>query len=167
MATWKEIDGTYGYMVSSEGEVYCQRSQRMLVQGMSRRYKAVSIRYLNGAVRRVTVANLIAEAFLGKKPHGYQTHHINGDRLDDRLENIEYMRASEHHRLHCKINRRGEENHKAKLTESNILVIRGLENLTYKQIGKIFNIHAATVGKIRRGQVWSHVALSKEGDDCL
>ena len=37
------------------------------------------------------VHNIIALCYLGEKPHGYQTDHINSIRTDNRLENLQYI----------------------------------------------------------------------------
>jgi len=37
------------------------------------------------------VHNVIALCFLGEKPQGYQTDHINSIRADNRLENLQYI----------------------------------------------------------------------------
>ncbi len=36
-------------------------------------------------------------------PKGYVLHHINFDKLDNRIENLRMMENSEHHRLHVRI----------------------------------------------------------------
>lgn len=45
---------------------------------------------------------LIWEAAHGPLPDGWVVHHINGDRSDNRLENLEAMPAEEHGRLHAR-----------------------------------------------------------------
>ena len=37
-----------------------------------------------------TVHSLVAEVFIGERPHGYDVMHLNGDRTDNRVENLRY-----------------------------------------------------------------------------
>lgn len=43
---------------------------------------------------------LVYEAANGPLPAGFLVHHINEDRADNRLENLEPMSLTEHQRLH-------------------------------------------------------------------
>ena len=46
------------------------------------------------------------EAHHGAVPDGHAVHHINGDRQDNRIENLACMTHGEHARLHCEERRR-------------------------------------------------------------
>jgi hypothetical protein len=88
-------------------------------------------------------------------------HHINNDPYDNRVENLELTRCSEHARCHIKKSPcygKGESNHQAKLNELDIHFIRlwinkGFRNYT---IGKAFNVCHLTIKDIRDGRTWSH-----------
>lgn len=45
--------------------------------------------------RNLYVHRLVGDAFLGPMPDGLQTRHLNGDHLDNRVENLRYGTASE------------------------------------------------------------------------
>lgn len=42
------------------------------------------------------VHRLVAEAFHGPCPLGYEVDHVNGDKLDNRAVNLEYVTRCEH-----------------------------------------------------------------------
>ncbi len=107
---WKDVPGCEGrYKASSDGRIFsclrhCELSQNVGTCG----YKMVSIR--RGPEEKlacVTVHGLVAVAFHGKPPTPkHQVHHKNGERLDNRSENLEYIVQAEHLKLHKKGNKR-------------------------------------------------------------
>lgn len=45
------------------------------------------------------VHGIIAEAYHGKKPVGYDVHHVNGNRKDNRPKNLQYLKIGPHRRM--------------------------------------------------------------------
>lgn len=82
------------YRVSDRGQVKRVADQKLLKQGQER-YKAVSLRDIeaNKQVRR-SVHRLVAEAFLGPS-EVLVVNHINHDRYDNRVENLEWVTQQE------------------------------------------------------------------------
>lgn len=62
---------------------------RVLSAGSGTHYRNVSLKVNKVATTR-TVHTLVAEAFLGPRPEGHDVCHNNGDRHDNRAENLRY-----------------------------------------------------------------------------
>jgi hypothetical protein len=100
---WKDVPGYEGYYkVSSLGRVrgldrvitYKSGARKllkgkMLSPAMSNGYKQVALR-MKGRRKTFKISQLVAMAFLGHKPDGHKlvVDHIDGNRLDDRVENL-------------------------------------------------------------------------------
>ncbi|MBR0201982.1 MAG: NUMOD4 motif-containing HNH endonuclease [Bacteroidaceae bacterium] len=107
---WKPVEGFPRYEVSNMGRVRsncCKngRKLRYLLKPRSRPkgYYSVTLSKKNSETGRVyfsqkQVHRLVAHAFLGQCPQGYVVDHINGDSLDNRLENLRYASLSENRR---------------------------------------------------------------------
>ena len=93
-------------------------------------------------------------------------HHINGDRLDNRTENLELMSSSEHTRLHGgwqvrdERRPRGERHGCAKLSEQDVRTIRvkyALGGVTQKQLGSEYGVSHTTISMIVTNHIWKHL----------
>lgn len=64
-------------------------------------YKGSKYTLQQGYYRRIIqLHRQIWEDHCGPIPEEYQVHHKNGDRLDNRIENLECLHISEHRRVH-------------------------------------------------------------------
>ncbi len=107
---WRDIPDCEGrYKVSSDGRVFsCVRDRELTQRVGTCGYKMVSFRRRpEEKLVCVTVHGVVAAAFHGKPPSSkHQVHHKNEDRLDNRIENLEYIVQADHLRLHGKSKRR-------------------------------------------------------------
>ncbi|MGH2435041.1 MAG: NUMOD4 motif-containing HNH endonuclease [Pseudomonas sp.] len=97
---WRVIDGYDGeYWVSSHGRV-CSLKGRdpiILKPGDSAGYHSVNL-LKNGSQKSTKIHRLVAEAFL-ENPDGFPTvNHKDGDKLNNRTENLEWTSYSENNR---------------------------------------------------------------------
>jgi hypothetical protein len=131
---WKPVIGTGGkYEVSNQGRVRSHaRSETLTLSANvnSRGYLIVHIYYQKGIRTSKTVHSLVLEAFAGPRPgKDYDANHKNGNRCDNRLENLEWVTHTENVRHGVKVLRHklpmcGERNGRAKLTWAQVREIR-------------------------------------------
>lgn len=97
---WRDVVGYEGeYMVSSLGRVRSmpggKRHVKILKQGLSgkpgNQYALVGLRGTDSKAVHV----LVAAAFIGPRPGRLDVCHNNGDRLDNRVENLRYGTRTE------------------------------------------------------------------------
>lgn len=184
---WKDIKDHVGYQVSASGKI---RSKDRRVKTKNR-YGTWSTRPVAGRLlqyekkicgagyhtaalgRRTTVLvhRIVAIAFVkGRTRTKNQVNHKNGNRLDNRARNLEWVspKGNIRHALgrgsfveahkNAGLRWSGNKNPKAKLNQAKVTQIRRLykNGLTQKEIGKKFCLHQATVSAIVRNEAWSN-----------
>lgn len=78
------------YEVSTAGRVKSLRFGRLLSPGVDSRGYLRTILSDHGRKRHVQIHRLVMEAFVGPRPEGLVTRHLNGNPTDNRLENLRY-----------------------------------------------------------------------------
>ena len=133
----------------------------------ARDYQQVSL-YKNGIKSSIRVHIIVAESFIGPRPSGKQINHIDGDRKNNRADNLEYVTQSENmlhaYRLGLESPTRGEAHGMAKLTEDNVHEIRRrlLRKETNKSIAARFNVCQQTISMIATGKRWGYLKEEEE-----
>ncbi len=108
------------------------------------------------------IHSLVMLAFVGKRDLGMNTNHINGNKKDNRLVNLEYVSAKENTQHGINVlgrKRHGEFSGKNKYKTEVIIEIKKkiLNGERLCDIAKEFNMSAAYICNIRSGRVWKHI----------
>jgi hypothetical protein len=148
-----------GYYVSTTGEVFSKARQgfRKLKPWICKGNGYWMIATVIGEERKKrTIHRMMAEAFFG--PSTLAVNHKNGNRRDNRIENIEYCTFKENSRHAVDVlgKGRGETHSQAKLNEADVIAIREACG-TLKQIASVFGISISHTSNVRRGVFWSHL----------
>ena len=102
---WHDIPGYPDYEISKS--VIIRRkspgrySKMVVAQTSDKTYLGAKLRDEFGTWRRVKVHVLMMATFVGPRPEGLVINHIDGDKLNNRLDNLEYCTqlANERHSL--------------------------------------------------------------------
>lgn len=90
MEVWKDMQGFEGlYSVSNTGKVFSVR-RRILLKGKIDRYGYKAVVLWNGQNNYRTVHRLVAEAFIPKIEGRNVVNHLDGNKLNNKAENLEW-----------------------------------------------------------------------------
>lgn len=114
-------------------------------------------------LKTATVHRLVAEAFIGACPKGWEVNHINGVKTDPRVENLEYVTSSgnRRHAYDSGLTPSGMRHHWATLSDDDVREIRTLRATTRmspREIAERFGVSPQTVSRIASRSTWRHVA---------
>ena len=124
-------------------------------------YLQVSLRR-DGTNHHRLVHRLVLESFVGPCPPGMQCCHWDGDRTNNRLDNLRWgtHRENVEDQIRHGTIPRGERNGSSRLRERNIPEIFRLREsgMTNRAIAARFAVGETTIEKVLRGKTWSHVS---------
>lgn len=159
---FKDIEGYEGrYKITSEGRVFSLTHNVFRSTHLNKGYPCITLNK-EGKKKNVKVHRLVAEAFLNNKQRKEQVNHIDGDKENNSISNLEWCTASENqkHAYRTGLNsNRGATHYKTKLTEWDVRFIRVWLELgaPLKDIADSFRITHQAVHHIKHGRSWRGV----------
>lgn len=172
---WKDIPGYEGlYQVSSLGRVkslkrfyksaiILEMPENIKTQRLNKKGYPYLHLCLNGKKWATTVHKLVILAFVGVKPDPKITiNHIDGNKLNNCILNLEYCTAKEniYHFLKTVNFRQGENHCNLKLNNEKVLKIReeyALHKTKQKIIAEKYGISQVMVSRIILRKTWKHI----------
>lgn len=155
--TWKLIDGL-DLEVNELGEVRNATNKRIKKPSNNKGYLKVDSKLVH---------RLVMEAFVGKSP--LQVNHKDGNKLNNRLDNLEYVTARENiqHAVDTGLIKKGSQSHRAVLDEEIVREIKIKLNNGYTQQDVVYwledyygiKVSRGLIGLISTGARWSQVEI--------
>ena len=175
---WKEIKFgkgvqlRYKYAVSSQGRMasYAKEvSDGDLLKGATiQGYSSLNLRP-NGESYTRYVHKLVADFFVPKKSNKQKfVIHLDYDKRNNVAKNLRWAtqdEVNEHYRKNPALKYSGSRIRYSKLTEAKVVKIKEMiqaEKTTIKNIAAKFDITPMQVFRIKRGENWGHVKISKK-----
>ena len=151
----------YNYYVTDDGRIWSEKSQKfMAFQYDKNGYVKVALRSKDlppKKCHRYSVHRLVLENFCPvPNMENLQVNHKDGDKTNNRLENLEWVTCEENIQ-HAVVNHlRATVNGSAKLTLKQVEEIRNYiaQGYTNVRLGQMYNVHEETIGRIRRNKSW-------------
>lgn len=166
---WRSLVGFEGrYEVSSLGKIRTLSRYRpeyyhsILSPWLTLRgYESVSLR-LDGRRVSVSVHRAVMAAFVGPCPEGEQVAHNDGNRRNNRIDNLRYATPSSNiddRRRHGRT-ARGQRNGGAKLDQAAARTILSLKDrgISASEIAHLACVHPSTVSAIWNGENWTNLS---------
>jgi hypothetical protein len=164
---FRKIKGFEEYGISPNGVIKRLNTQKILRPFKNCNGYLIATFYVRGAGRcrkkysHVSVHRLVAEAYLGldRDDKKVLVCHKNDTPTDNRVENLFLGTHKDNFADMRQKGRsaRGVKNTKAKLSESDVRVIRKIRGETQDAIAKKFGVTHSTISKIRLGITWNHI----------
>lgn len=175
MTEWKDIEGFEGlYQVSNYGDV---RSLDRYVNGPhgDRLMKGRILKPISDGRGRIQIVlskesigyrfkihRLVATYFLENTLNLPEVNHIDGDPLNNKLENLEWVdrKSNVTHAVNNNLYPQGERHYKSRITDKDVLEIRKIYSeggITQESLAKTFNVSRGLIKDVVNHKSWKHV----------
>ena len=151
---WRDIDGYDGlYKVSNLGNVYSLKTNKVLKTPVGKRgYPNLNL-LKDGKQKLFVVHRLVAKAFIPNPENKQQVNHIDGDKTNNRVDNLEWATSREN-MLHAR--RTGL--HTSDGDKTVVQMLNGQEIARYKsasEASRKTGIGRANISNVCRGYHWN------------
>jgi len=153
-----KIEGYENYIITKNGNVTNTNSNHTLKKQINNcGYYRVELSRA-GKQKKHFIHRLVAAAYIPNKDNLPQVNHINGDKLDNRVENLEWCTASQNHKHSYKYLNRATtklfntDNGSTKIKKEDIPhLIERKRTMTYRTLAKELGVHPKYLSPLLRG----------------
>lgn len=93
-SAWRKITGFEDYFISDAGEIWSEKSKKILSLATDKDGYKIATLYREGGYKKMKVHRLVATMFIDKDIDGKQINHIDEDPGNNRAENLEVCDCS-------------------------------------------------------------------------
>lgn len=161
---WKKIPG-YKYTISNQGRLQSHHHRKKTIIkpiGKKERYLSYFI-CKNGTIKKKKCHRLVAEYFIGKCPKGYEVNHIDGNKKNNHVINLEYITKSENQKHAIRLGLRkvlhGADLNTSILSDKKVIDIRKkyTQGFSQNMLAKQYNVRQSTIWYILHRITWKHI----------
>lgn len=151
------------YKITPSGLIYNSKSIERKSSIDKKGYHHITLSN-NGKRTTYLVHRLIAEQYLPNPFNLPQVNHIDGNKSNNDVSNLEWVSGSTNilHSFSLKLSSyKGDKNGRAKLTEEDVIQIKQslLQGAKNKDIANKFGVSKSVVCDIKHKRKWSHISL--------
>jgi hypothetical protein len=179
---WQDITGyENSYQISNKGQVRSKDRYRLkrwnkfgtlekilykskLLKGqISHGYQIISLSK-DGLKKQHYIHRLVAGAFIDNTSNKREVNHIDGNKLNNELSNLEWV-SSKENKIHCRKNHlqriaKGNDYRNAKLNDTmikDILLLYHFSNISQHKIAQKYNVCQQLINGIVNRKRWKHI----------
>jgi hypothetical protein len=145
---WKEWNG---YKVSNHGDFISKRGKPLAID-VHQGYHRVKV-FVKKKMKIVRVHRIVLELFKGPQlSDKHHSRHLDGNRSNNHIDNLEWGTHSENENDKLKHG-----TSKRTLTDEQVIEIRNNKTDSHAFLGRKYNVHATTIGCIRRNKSYRNL----------
>lgn len=160
MEQWKIVQGFENYLVSTLGNVKTINGRfKKVVYDNKNSYGYVEL-WKNNKGKKFRIHRLVAETFIPNYDNKEQVNHIDGDKTNNCVSNLEWVTPKENIRHAIDNNlssiKYGSSNLASKLNEEDVKFIRenAKVNISVKELAKRYNVSTTNIYNILNNKKW-------------
>lgn len=156
MEQWKIVEGFEKYEISNYGRV------RNFITKKEKKCNLNNQGYLqtqlsnNGIRKNFRINRLVAITFIPNKNNYTQVNHIDGNKLNNRVDNLEWCLPKDNirHAIDNKLrDMNGSSNPNSKLSLEDVIYIKS-SSLSSTELAEMFNVSRQNIHYIRKNKTW-------------